>query len=35
MLDMSPLGTVNFIHWNDQQKQIATAGTKGLFIHNF
>jgi len=35
MLDMSELSTVNFVHWNDSQKQIVTAGIKGIFIHNF
>jgi len=35
MLDMSELSTVNFVHFNDQQNQLVTAGIKGVFIHNF
>lgn len=35
MLDMSELSTVNFVHFNDQQHQLITAGIKGVFIHNF
>ena len=35
MLDMSELSTVNFVHWNDGQNQLVTAGIKGVFIHNF
>ena len=29
------LSTVNFLHWNDAQNQLITAGIKGVFIFNF
>ena len=35
MLDMSELSTVNFVHFNDKQSQLVTAGIKGVYIHNF
>ena len=32
---MRDLGAVNFVHFNDSQNQLITAGIKGVFIHNF
>jgi len=29
------LSTVNFVHFNDKQEQLVTAGIKGLLIFNF
>lgn len=34
-IHMPILSTVNFVHWNDGQDQLVTAGIKGVFIHNF
>ena len=35
MINMRDLGAVNFVHFNDSQNQLITAGIKGVFIHNF
>ena len=32
---MNGLSTVNFVHFNDKQNQLITAGIKGVYIHNF
>ena len=34
-MSVQELGAVNFVHFNDQQNQLITAGIKGVWIHNF
>lgn len=32
---LNKLSTVNFVHFNDKQEQLITAGQRGLYIFNF